>query len=400
MIDIDAICSQLIDALHEVGYNDSTIFNYKGVIRRFKDFCSQRDVTAYTPGFGKLYADDVISQKSGKFSKNRYHTQGRFVRLIDSYFYTGNFDFSVIERGKTAPANPLHKEIYSDYQRFIRQEYTNNNTIHFYEYEVYYFLQYLNGLGIDCMSSIISDFLISYLQHSKPCRQRAILCGLRSFFKYLNRDDLLVSIAGIHAPRIRRIIPTLTEEENRSLEKTMSSSSITLRDAAIVLLGLSCGIRACDLIKLNLSDINWIDETISFRQSKTGNPVCLPLIPSVGNAIFRYINEERPTTRNNYLFVRELAPFDPFTDHSSCYEVVRRVFKQAGIEKGNRILGMHMLRHNSASVMIQNSVSIETIAAILGHSDPNTTEIYITTNANSLKECVLPMTGISTEVNS
>ena len=76
-----------------------------------------------------------------------------------------------------------------------------------------------------------------------------------------------------------------------------------------------------------------------------------------------------------------------------------RVFSKAGIKKDGRIFGMHMLRHNAASTMVKNFVPIETIAAILGHSNSESTDIYITTDEHRLKECVLPMTGISTEVN-
>jgi site-specific recombinase XerD len=50
--------------------------------------------------------------------------------------------------------------------------------------------------------------------------------------------------------------------------------------------------------------------------------------------------------------------------------------------------------------MVENAVPIETIAAILGHSDPNTTGIYITTDEKRLKECVLPFGTISREVRS
>lgn len=57
-----------------------------------------------------------------------------------------------------------------------------------------------------------------------------------------------------------------------------------------------------------------------------------------------------------------------------------------------------MLRHNAASAMVKNEIPIETISAILGHATPDTTDIYITTDINRLKECVLSMDGISREV--
>ena len=120
----------------------------------------------------------------------------------------------------------------------------------------------------------------------------------------------------------------------------------------------------------------------------------------VGNAIAKYLCDERPKTDNDYLFVRQIAPFNPLADHASCYAIVAKVFAKANVSKDSRIFGMHMLRHNAASTMVRNQVPIETIAAILGHSTPDTTDIYITTDNERLKECELPMTGISTEVNS
>jgi len=396
---IDAICASCIEAVRKAGYNESTIFNYEGVVRRFKEFCKERDLNVYSCELGKKYADNVISKKNGNLSLNRYHTQGRFIRLIDSYFNTGKFDFSTLKKGRISPDNPDHKIIYGDYQKYLHSVYENENTIHFYEYGMYCFLQFLNKYDIIKLEQLKTDLVIRYIKQTKPTRQREVLCELRGIFRYLGRNDLLTAVAGIHAPRIKRIIPTLSDEENQRIRDSIDSGKVTLRDAAVVITGLSCGIRACDLIKLRLSDIDWLNDTITFKQSKTGNFVCLPLTPIIGNAIARYISEERPQASNDFIFVRQLAPFNPLTDHAACHAIVSRVFKKAGIDKADRIFGMHMLRHNAASTMVNNEVPIETIAAILGHSSPDTTDIYITTNEKKLKDCVLPMVGISKEVN-
>lgn len=395
---IDEICELLLEALAGAGYNESTIFNYRGVIRRFKAYCRENGITEYTPDAGQPYADDVISLKTGKFSNNRYHTQGRFIRLLNSYYYDGEFNFEMMKRGKVKPEDPIHLQIYDDYLSFLSETYDNENTRHFYEYGMYSLLQYMHRNSIADTEDLSVEGIYGYLAESKPERLREILCELRSIFRYLGREDLTSSIAGIHGPRFKRIIPTLTDEELDRIKNVIDQKAVTLRDGAIVLTGLTCGIRACDLIKLKLSDIDWSNETISFRQSKTGNMVCLPLTAAVGNAIARYLCEERPAADNDYLFVRQLAPFNPFTDHASCHAIVTRVFRKAGISKDSRIFGMHMLRHNAASTMVKNQVPIETIAAILGHSSPDTTDIYITTDAERLRECVLPMVNISTEV--
>jgi Site-specific recombinase XerD len=399
-MNIDTICNELLDALVYAGFNESTIFNYKGVVRRFKAFANGRCVTEYAPEFGQIYADDVISKKTGKFSKNRYHTQGRFIRLLNSYYETGVFDFSVMKRGKKEPDNEILRQLYRKYSSYLQERYTNENTIHFYEYEVYCLFQYLDSVQINSLNKMTAATVVSYLKTTKQNRQRAVLCGLRLYFTYLNRNDLFAVVDGVHAYRSKRIIPVLTEDEQKRLHNIIASEEVTSRDAAIVLLGLSTGIRAIDVINLRLSSIDWNSETISFIQSKTGNPVCIPLTVPVGNALARYLSEERPAADNDFLFVRQLAPFDLLAAHASCYVIVKRVFSKAKIDKHGRIFGMHMLRHNAASTMVRNEVPIATIAAVLGHADIDTTDVYITTDDMKLRECVLPMTGISREVNA
>lgn len=396
---IDAICSECIVALVGAGYNQSTITNYKRLIERFKKFCKEKGVTEYSCSIGKEYSMDVVSPKSGKFSMNRYKTQGRFIRLIDSYYMNGVFDFSMVKKGTALPDNIVHRKLYRDYQIYLKTLYENDNTRQFYEYGMYRLLQFMNEYSITDFEMLYVNMVLQYIKKTKPENQREILCQLRGIFRYLNRKDLLNSLAGIHAPRIKRIVPTLTCEENQRLKNVLEGGGVTLRDAAIVIMGLSCGIRACDLINLKLSDIDWKNEMITFKQSKTGNLVCLPLTLSLGNALIRYITEERPKVKNEHLFVKEVAPFEKLANHTTCYGIVNRVFKMAEIEKNNRIFGMHMLRHNAASTMIKNEVPIETISAILGHSSSDTTDIYITTDEQKLRECVLPMVGISKEVH-
>ena len=399
-MDINTVCTLLIDALKGAGYNDSTIFNYQGAVRRFKAFCEKHNVTEYDHEIGRLYAEDVVSPKTGKFSKERYHLQGRFIRLIDSYIRSGQFDFSTVTRSRVHPEKEYYRKVYTDYCSYLEGEYENKNTRHFYEYGMYSFLSFLEEKAdVVLLDDLTTSIVLDYLKHSKPERQRGILCELRKICRYLKRDDLLMALSGIHAPRHHRIIPVLETDEQERIKSVSEDNATPLRDAAMILLGLSTGIRACDIIRLRLTDIDWRNDTISWRQSKTGNLVCVPLTPAVGNAIARYLTTQRPCAPNDYLFVRLIAPFDPLSCHSSCYMMVKRILKRACVSTDGRILGMHMLRHNAASTMVRNEVPVETIAAILGHSDPDTTGIYITTDERRLRDCVLPFGDISKEVH-
>ena len=127
--------------------------------------------------------------------------------------------------------------------------------------------------------------------------------------------------------------------------------------------------------------------------------MCLPLTADIGNSIYRYILEERPRVDDDHIFLRSQAPFSPLEGHPTCYCIVSNILQRADIQKDGRIWGMCMLCHNAASMMVQNCVPLTTIAAILGHAETRTTDIYITADINNLKECVLPLVGISREVN-
>lgn len=392
---IEEIGSLLIKALDNANYKKSTVFNYRGVLRRFKTFCNERGATEYSAEIGSEYANAIISPKTGKYSAERHFLQMRFIRFLDSYMENGFFVFGEMKRGRLKPSNPNFGNEYEKFQGFLKTKYENENTIQFYEYGMYCLTQFMDEAGGGDLRSLKPDFIMKYFTQTSEARKRAVLCELRCIFRFLDRDDLIETIAGIHVPRKRMIIPILTDCEQESLQTTIEGEGFLKRDKAIIMLGLTSGMRAIDVIKLKLSDINWTNETISFRQSKTGNLVCLPLIPSVGNAIVKYITEERPDVRSEYLFLSETIPHLPLQGHSSCYYIVKRCFEKAGIEKSGRIFGMHMLRHNVASTMIRNEIPIETIAAILGHSTPDTTNIYITTDEERMKSCVLPLALLS-----
>ena len=383
-MNIDNLCKLLLEALAEAGFKESTLFNYRGVIRRFKVFCKEKGYSEYSTDVGQAYADDVISKKTGKFSKQRYFSQGRFARLLNSYCRTGSFDLSPMKRGMEAPGNEMFCGLYKDYISYLEDKYSNNNTLSFYRYEALCLFRFLDFVGISNLNDVSAATVVDYLKTTKQNRQRAVLCGLRLYFTFIEREDLFAVINGMHAYRSKRIILVLTDDEMSRLKETIESGDVSNRDAAIILLGLSTGIRAIDLINLRLSDIDWNS----------------PLTVAVGNAIARYLYEDRPSADNDYLFVRDLAPFGPLSGHSSCYDIVKKAFEKAGISRDGRIFGMHMLRHNAASVMVRNEVPVSTVAAVLGHSSTDTTDIYITTDEAKLRECVLPMTGISKEVNA
>src|SRR5207253_1658322 len=71
---------------------------------------------------------------------------------------------------------------------------------------------------------------------------------------------------------------------------------IGLRNYAVLLLLATYGLRAGEVVRLRLEDIDWRNECFHVRQSKTGRATVLPLLAPVGEAILDYLREGRPTT--------------------------------------------------------------------------------------------------------
>ena len=160
-------------------------------------------------------------------------------------------------------------------------------------------------------------------------------------------------------------------------------------------MALRTGLRSIDVINLKLSDIDWRNDRISIVQQKTGEPLVLPLIPEVGNAIAAYIMYERPDSELPYVFLRSRAPYKQLTGPSSCWRISANAMKSACIrqEKGTR-KGLHVFRHSLATTLLSEGVPVPVIASILGHSNKESTNIYLSADEVHLKECALGLDGI------
>ncbi|MGP5220520.1 tyrosine-type recombinase/integrase [Arthrobacter rhombi] len=161
------------------------------------------------------------------------------------------------------------------------------------------------------------------------------------------------------------------------------------RDAAITLLALVAGLRACDLIALRLRDINRRESTVGIVQQMTGNPLVLPLLPVIAEKLAQYVLVDRPDTRNDHVFLRSVAPHTELSDHASIYEVTRRTFSAAGTYRLKA--GTRLVRHNAATRLLRAGTPLPTISAVLGHADPDSTNAYLATDTEHMRACVLPL---------
>jgi site-specific recombinase XerD len=160
------------------------------------------------------------------------------------------------------------------------------------------------------------------------------------------------------------------------------------RDRAILLLLARLGLRAGDIVRLRLGDIDWKEADIHVA-GKGRCQASLPLTQEVGDAIVAYIKDGRPQTDVEALFVRSRAPYRALASHCAISMVVAQAMRRAGVTCPSRGAA-HVLRHSVASSMLRQGASLQEIAAVLRHRSIATTEIYAKIDVVALRQIAQP----------
>ena len=164
------------------------------------------------------------------------------------------------------------------------------------------------------------------------------------FLKYLAREQfidnpmLYLALPASSAPH-ESIVEVLSADEVAEIMQVIQAenSSLTLREKAILLLGLKMGLRPSDIVNISLDNISFEKCSIRFTQLKTKVEIELPMPVSVANAIYRYLLEERPDSTSRKLFVRKKTSGMKLT-RNACTDALNAAYSDIDAEpKGFRI---------------------------------------------------------------
>lgn len=388
------IGTQVVAALEAAEYQEETIARYRRAIGRLARLAENQG-GVYSSGLAAEFASMTTSPRTGKFSGQRHSVFGRLVGLFDSYALTGQVDLSVRKRGGggISPRSEEFIELLSAWSVQMAQRGLAATTRRDYGRAACDYLLYLETTEITAIQGAdgasVLGFLVSLRDRWAETSMFSVESDFRSFLKFIQRSDLLDALKMAGSKRHRGIVPLLGSDEEQAVVHACIHGQVTARDAAITLLALVTGLRACDLLALRLQDIDWRGMTIGIVQQKTHHPLTLPLPPVIAGKLAEYVLGERPETANQHVFLRELVPHTELAGPSSIYGVTRRVFKAAGTERTQ--VGTRLLRHNAASKLLRAGTPLPTISAVLGHSRPESTNVYLTMDIERMRACVLPL---------
>jgi site-specific recombinase XerD len=400
------LTKRLEKELYRLHYTEASVMQYRRMWRRIASFFEQEGIDHFTEEAGIRFLDEQYNffelEKAGKLTQS-FINVFRVIRMLGDFQQHGSILRRYYKQKELLQSNEL-KKLLQSYQNHCQQKEYSRITRNHYSKISEKFLSFLESQGIrqstDIVAKHISDYINTLLGYSYKTVELQ-LCGLRSFLRYLHENslhpsELAKAIPAIKARKQNRI-PSVWSQENvaKLINAIDKGSPVGKRDYAIILLVTRLGLRTIDIKHLKLNNHKWQDNRIELIQSKTAAVLNLPLLPDVGWAIIDYLKNGRPKVESPYLFLRHIAPLEPFSDEDRLHQIVVKYMQLAKITMSpQKKKGMHSLRHTLASRLLAENTPLPVISDILGHISSDSTAVYLKVDVSKLRECALNPEGV------
>jgi len=212
--------------------------------------------------------------------------------------------------------------------------------------------------------------------------------NIRNLYRFLQFRRILAGNVIDHmiTPRRWRLssLPKAFSDDEIAcmFENLRSETPRDHRERMMLMLLICYGLRRGELVRINTTDIDWRDNTITINERKNRIPLVLPLLPSVGEAILGYLEHFRPkglkTTR--LLVTTYAGRCAPAISHI-VDDVVGKFLRRCGIKGASG-----RFRHTLATRLINAGVDLPTIQGLLGHGHSDSTLIYAKVHWKALRE--------------
>jgi integrase/recombinase XerD len=218
--------------------------------------------------------------------------------------------------------------------------------------------------------------------------------ALRSLLGFLHVDgvigrSLISAVPSVSGRRLVGLPQGLDPDHVRRLLASYdTATSCGCRDFAVLTILVRLGLRASEVAKLQLGDIDWRAGEIVVR-GKNNCTDRLPLPTDVGEAVAAYLRQGRPATAHGRtVFVRRQAPHHALTSGAMTH-IVARTARRCGLGR----IHAHRMRHTAATLMLRAGASLREIGQLLRHRRAITTAIYAKVDREALRSIARPWPG-------
>jgi len=385
--------SPLSTSNQEASYAPGTLVVYVRVAERFCAQVRRRDLDE-----AQLSTDVVESVRTAVLNgiperscRGAIYPLKRFIEYL--------VDTGIAAVEAPAVASTAMERLGEEYEHYLRHERgLSDATIYhcmrfFVRFMAFRFGEDLGDLEAITPDDIV-DYLLSFRQGPVASRDKTPPSHLRNLFKFLfwsgkTKRNLADSVPRVAQPKSTSLPRHLSPEEVQQLiDSVRSDDAVGRRNYAMLLLVARLGLRAPELVAIQLEDIDWRAGEILIR-GKGRLHDRMPLPVDVGEALVDYIRNGRAGASRS-LFVCCRAPFRPFVDAQIVNALLRQAFNRTGLRPPQAYVGSHVLRHSLATDMLQKGASLDEIGDVLRHRSRMATTIYAQYDVEALRSIARP----------
>jgi len=210
------------------------------------------------------------------------------------------------------------------------------------------------------------------------------LSAIRRFHRFLREEGITRNdpVEDFDTPRTGRELPTVLSnaEVERLIDSVDTSQPKGIRDAAILELFYSCGLRVSELAYLRVNDVNLAESAVRVR----GKGSKVRIVP-IGERAMRRTRawleqREQGKVKAGQLF---LNPSGTGMSRMTLWRIVKHYTRAANIRHEAT---PHTLRHSFATHLLDNGADLRAVQEMLGHADISTTQIYTHVSVDRLRK--------------
>ena len=399
---IDSI-GVVLDFLKGIPLSTATVNDYKTRYKMILTYCQENDIIRFSYDEARVFIDCQVIRYEKHQIDDRYLRRLRrsAFLLADCMEGKGLVWKNVVSTTKML--NEFYEGVLLEYKDCLSSS-LSPGTIPGVLSTIRQFLSFLEGCEVYSFSQLTANHVKNFMRITAEKNQNISdpIWAIRKFILFLNEKKLSVLNADRYllrpASKKKKVLPCFkTQEAEEILSVVDTTTKLGKRDYAILKLAIETGLRGVDILNLQLKDINWYKCEINVVQSKTCEPIQLPLLADVGNAIAEYILHARPESSSPHIFLRSVRPYIKLGNTGQGNNIISRYLAKAGIlHTAWDGKTFHAFRRTQGTRLVEAEVPLPYVAQLLGHTEIDSAKRYISQDDDKLRACCLDISEYAT----
>ena len=387
---VDPYLDSFVQSFAAANYARATLAGYLQIIRKLGRIMDAEGVepSALTPDLADRFGRTVPRKKVGTVRPDKLAR--RFAQHL--------VDIGVAQPVPLTEAQAARAELLAKLETYlVKQRGLSPRSVPHTVGFARRFLDYRFGEAMPDVGRLRPADAIGFMEHvlGSARRDKTVATHVRIFLQYLFGCGATATNLALSVPKTAKVwgarLPRHLSPEgvDAVLACVRDNPRHGARDYAMLLLMARLGLRAAEVIAIQLDDIDWRASELLVR-GKGKLHDRLPITVEIGDALSRYLREERGPATCRTMFVAHRAPHRPFKDGQIVNAILKDALKATGQKPVTPYVGSHLLRHSLATQLVNTGASLDEVGDVLRHRSRSSTMIYARLDIDGLRSVAQP----------